>query len=40
MQFVGQTGAEATLLQLGAQLEVAAPWKDRKPTVHVSRKVD
>lgn len=39
MHFVGKFGDEATLLQLGAQLEVAAPWKDRVPPVHVSRKV-
>ena len=36
MQFVGKFGDEATLLQLGKQLEEAAPWKDRIPTVHVS----
>jgi amidase len=31
VQFVGRMGDEATLLQLAAQLEVAAPWFDRLP---------
>lgn len=39
MQFVGHAGAEATLLQLGEQLEKAIPWTDRKPVVHVSNDV-
>ena len=36
MQFTGRFADELTLLQLSKQLEEAAPWKDRKPTVHVS----
>lgn len=36
LQFTGRFADELTLLQLGRQLEEAAPWKDRKPAVHVS----
>jgi Asp-tRNA(Asn)/Glu-tRNA(Gln) amidotransferase A subunit family amidase len=32
-QFAGRFGAEATLLALAAQLEQAAPWKDRRPVL-------
>mgnify|MGYP000013151284 CR=1 FL=1 len=33
MMFAGRFGEEDLLLQLAAQLEQAAPWKDRKPTI-------
>lgn len=36
MQFTARLGDEATLLQLGAQLEKVKPWHDKKPLVHVS----
>lgn len=32
-QFAAPFGAEATLLALAAQLEQAAPWKDRRPVL-------
>lgn len=37
MHFAGRYGDEATLLQLGVQLEEASPWKDRTPIIHASR---
>ena len=37
MQFAGRYGDEATLLQLGKQLEAAAPWIDRTPPIHVAK---
>jgi amidase len=33
VQFVGRFGDEVTLLRLAAQLEKAAPWKDKHPPV-------
>ncbi len=36
LQITGRFADELTLLQLGKQLEEAAPWKNRKPAVHVS----
>lgn len=36
MQFTGKYADESTLLQLGAQLEEAMPWKDIKPKIHAS----
>lgn len=37
MQFTSKFADEATLLQLGAQLEKAMPWKDKKPVIHASK---
>jgi amidase len=37
VQFVGGPWQDALLLQLGAQLEAAAPWHDRHPTLTFSR---
>jgi Asp-tRNA(Asn)/Glu-tRNA(Gln) amidotransferase A subunit family amidase len=33
MMFTGRYADEATLLRLAAQLETAAPWKDRHPPI-------
>ena len=32
VQFAGRFGDEATLFRLGAQLEAAQPWVDRRPS--------
>lgn len=37
MQFTGRFADEATLLQLATQLEMALPWKARKPIIHTSK---
>lgn len=34
VQFVGPVGGDSTLLSLAAQIEDAAPWRDRLPPVH------
>jgi amidase len=39
VQFAAAHGDEATLFNLGGQLELASPWAHRKPEVHVSRLV-
>jgi amidase len=36
VQFAAAYGDEATLFNLGGQLELASPWAQRKPEVHVS----
>jgi amidase len=36
VQFAARLGEEATLLQLAAQFEIAQPWINRRPPVHVS----
>ena len=33
VQLVGRVGAEDTLFSLAAQIEAAAPWAQRRPTV-------
>lgn len=37
VHFAARVGDEATLLRLGAQLELACPWGGRRPPVHVAR---
>ncbi len=37
MHFVAPMGEDARLIRLAAQLEEAAPWKDRRPALHVTR---
>jgi amidase len=36
LQFVTQFGQEAKLFRLAATLEEAHPWRDRRPSIHVS----
>ena len=36
IQAVARYGSEDTLMQIAGQLEHAMPWKDRRPTIHVS----
>jgi amidase len=36
IQFVGRMNDEASLLRLAAELEVAMPWRHRRPAVHVA----
>jgi Asp-tRNA(Asn)/Glu-tRNA(Gln) amidotransferase A subunit family amidase len=33
VQFAGRFGDEATLVRLGAQLEAAQPWGQRRPSM-------
>jgi len=37
MQFMARFGEESTLIRLAGSLEQLIPWRDRIPTVHVSR---
>jgi amidase len=37
VQIAARPAAEHLLLQLAAALEQAMPWKDRVPTLHVSK---
>ena len=37
VQFVAPFGDDATLFRLAAQLEIARPWKDRRPPLIVIR---
>jgi amidase len=37
MQFVGRFGEEETLIRIASAFEVAMPWRERVPPVHVSR---
>jgi len=39
IHLAGRFGDEATLLGLGAQLESALPWRDRRPAVHLASPV-
>ncbi|MFJ7185276.1 hypothetical protein [Lysinibacillus xylanilyticus] len=36
LKFTGRFADELTLLQLWKHYEESAPWKDRKPAIHVS----
>jgi amidase len=33
VQIVGRPAAEATLVRVGAQVEAARPWRDRRPPI-------
>jgi len=37
MHFIAPIGEDVRLIRLAAELEAAAPWKDRRPPVHVTR---
>jgi amidase len=37
VQFVGHFGNEDVLIRIASAFEKAMPWKDRKPSIHVSR---
>jgi amidase len=37
MHFIAPMGEDARLIRLAAELEAAAPWKDRRPPLHVTR---
>jgi len=37
MHFIAPMGEDARLIRLAAELEAAAPWKQRRPPVHVTR---
>jgi amidase len=36
VMLVAAYGREDVLLRIGAQLEVACPWRDRRPPIHAS----
>lgn len=40
IQFVGRMNDEASLLRIAAELEVAMPWKHRRPLAHAAERQD